>query len=226
MVSGINYKGVRTARSGPMGSGIVASGQDIAFGAFVTRSADGYIKAQVTNVPLNYLGVANDDARKHSVDGFYAAGEKVPIIVSGSAYVWLLGGDTVDTADFVRFPATLGAGTEGLGIVASESTPATKTAYTIGRVIDAADKGSADYDQTVSSISGSTVTFGSSSVKDYLDLAVGDYVVIDSNEAAEVNRIAVPDTSTVACTMVKTPLASHANAIKMYKLVQIEVEIA
>lgn len=224
-MSGINFKDVRTSRSGTMSSGIVAAGEYIAYGAFVTRSADGYVKAQVTNVPYNYIGVANGDARKHTIDGFYSPKDKVPIVISGSANVWLLGGDTVDTANFVRFPATLGAGTEGLGIVASESSAAVRTAYSIGRVIDAADKGDADYDQTVSSISGSELTIDSSANLLLLDLVEGDYIVIDSNEGAEVNRILDPASASTKCTTVRTPLATHANAIKIYKLVQIEVEM-
>jgi hypothetical protein len=220
----MNFKGVRTANSGPNGYGIAAT--EIPYGAFVTRSADGTIKAQVTNVPYNYLGVAVDDARKQiPYEGFYAAGKKVPYVKTGTARGWLLGGQTIDSGDFVRFPTTLGAGTEPLGVLFPESTAYVRTAYSVGRVVDVADSGNTDFDQTVSSISNDTLTIDSSANLTLLDLDEGDFIVIDSNEAAEVNMIVDPAASSTTCTCVKTPLASHANSIKIYKLTQIEVEL-
>lgn len=224
-MAGINFRGVRTASSGAMKPGLVASGQYVPFGGFVARSADGTIKAQVTNVPYTYLGVANDDVRKHEIDGFYSPGEKLSYIIGGTANVWLLGGDTVDSGDFIRFPATLGLGTESLGIVASEGTATTRTAYTIGRVVNDADQGDAAFDQPISSISGSTVTFGSAATLTNLDLSEGDYVIIDSDQGAEINRIIDPAASTTTCTLLRTPLATHVDNKTMYKLVQIEVAL-
>jgi len=220
----ITFKGVKTSYSGMQKRGLTAS--EVPFGAFVTRSADGTVKAQVTNVPYEYLGVAvESEVEQRPYDGFFAAGKNVSYVATGVVNAWLLGGDTVDSGDFVRFPATLGAGTESLGVVSVESTPTTRTAYSVGRVTQTSDAGSADYDQTIASISGSTVTFGLAATLTALGLVRGDYVVIDSNEAAEVNRIVDPAASTVTCTCVKPPLATHANAIKMYKLVPIEIEL-
>ena len=220
----MTFKGVKTPGSGIIKTGVAAS--EIPFGAFVTRSADGTIKAQVTNTPYNYLGVAVDDQRQQMpYDGFYAAGKKVPYIATGTANVWLLGGQTIDAGDFVRFPTTLGAGTESLGVVIPEATATTRTAYSVGRVLETYDAGDADYDQPVTSFAGSVVTFNAAATIAKLDLVEGDYVVIDSDEAAEVNRVVDPLTSAKTITMEKDLLASHAKNITMYKLVQIEVEL-
>lgn len=220
----MTFKGVKTPGSGIIKTGVAAS--EIPFGAFVTRSADGTIKAQVSNVPYNYLGVAVDDQRQQMpYDGFYAAGKKVPYIATGTANVWLLGGQTIDAGDFVRFPTTLGAGTESLGIVYPETTPTTRTAYSVGRVLEMADAGDTDYDQKITSFVGSVVTFDEAATIAKMDLVEGDYVVIDSDEAAEVNRVVDPLTSATTITMEKDLLASHATNITMYKLVQIEVEL-
>jgi hypothetical protein len=71
----MTFKGVKTPGSGIIKTGVAAS--EIPFGAFVTRSADGTIKAQVTNVPYTYLGVAVDDQRQQMpYDGFYAAARR------------------------------------------------------------------------------------------------------------------------------------------------------
>ena len=224
-MAGLNFKGVRTAASGYMKSGIVASGQYVLFGAFVARSADGTVKSQVTNEPYDYLGVANDDVRSHQIDGFYSANEKVPYIINGTANVWLLGGQTIDSGDFIRFPTTLGAGTESLGVVMTEGTPTTRTTKSIGRVVDAADSGSADYDQLIASISGDTVTMANAPALTALDLSEGDVVVLDSDEAAEVTRVVDPAASTTAFTVNKTPLATHVNNKTAYKCTQIEVDL-
>jgi len=83
--------------------------------------------------------------------------------------------------------------------------------------------GSADYEQTVSSISGATLTIDSAAHLTALALSEGDAVVIASGEAAEFNVIVDPAASTTTCTVEKTPLASHSTSIKIYKLVQIPV---
>lgn len=220
----MTFKGVKTPGSGIIKTGVAAS--EIPFGAFVTRSADGTIKAQISGTPYNYLGVAMDDQRQQMpYDGFYAAGKKVPYIATGTANVWLLGGQTINASDFVRFPEKLGAGTESLGVVIPESTATARTAYSVGRVLETYDAGDTDYDQTVTSFVGSVVTFNAAATIAKLDLVEGDYVVIDSNEAAEVNRVVDPLTSDRTITMEKDLLASHATNITMYKLVQIEVEL-
>jgi len=220
----MTFKGVKTPGSGIIKTGVAAS--EIPFGAFVTRSADGTIKAQVSNKPYTYLGVAVDDQRQQMpYDGFYAAGKKVQYIATGTANVWLLGGQTINAGDFVRFPEKLGAGTESLGVVIPEATPATRTASSVGRVLETYDAGDANYDQTVTSFVGSVVTFNAAATIAKLDLVEGDYVVIASDEAAEVNRVVDPLTSDTTITMEKDLLASHVNSITMYKLVQIEVEL-
>lgn len=222
-------KGTLTAGHGIIRTGIAAS--EIPFGAFVSRAADGTIQAiPFPGTPTyDYLGVAvNDMKQQKPYDGFYAAGKIVPYVTTGTANAWLLGGQTIDTSNFVRLQfaaAALGAGTEPLGVVVPETTPATKTLYSVGRVVDMADSGDAAYDQTITSYTGDVVTFASATVKGYLDLVDGDYVVIDSNEHAEVNMVADADYSSTAVQMVKNPLAGHTTSPTMYKLTQVEIEL-
>ena len=222
-------KGTLTAGHGIIKTGVAAS--EIPFGAMVMRAADGTIQATLMpgTPTYAYSGIAiNDNRQQLPYDGFYAAGKKVSYVATGTANGLLVGGQTVDTDDFVRLQfaaAGLGAGTEPLGLLVPETTPTTKTLYSVGRVLDVADSGSADYDQTITSYSGDVVTFASATVKDYLDLRDGDYVCIDSNEHGEVNMVADADYSSTAVQMVKNPLAGHSTSPTMYKLTQIEVEL-
>ena len=221
-------KGVLTAGHGIIKTGTAAS--EIPFGAFVTRAADGTIKATVcAGTPTyDYLGVAvNDMKEQRPYDGFYAAGKKVPYVATGTANVMLLGGQTVDSGDFVRlqFASTaLGAGTENTGFVVPETSPAVRTAYSVGRVLDVADSGASAYKQNFTSISNDIVTFGSSTIKGYLDLHDGDYLVLDSDNHAEVNMVADVNYSSTAIELVKTPLA-HSGNLYAYTLTQVEIEL-
>lgn len=221
-------KGVLTAGHGIIKTGVAAS--EIPFGAVVHRKADGTIGATVCTgtSTYDYLGVAvNDGREQRPYDGFYAAGKIVPYVATGTANVWMLGGQTIDAGDFTRLQISgtaLGAGTESLGIVVPETTATTKTLYSMGRVLDMADSGSANYKQNFTSISNDIVTFGSSTIKDYLALRDGDYIVLDSDNHAEVNMVADSDYSSTAVQMVKTPLA-HSGNLYAYKLTQVEIEL-
>jgi len=221
-------KGVLTAGHGVIKTGIAAS--EIPFGAVVHRTADGTIKGTVQNSTptYDYLGVVvNDNREQRPYDGFYAAGKIVPYVATGTANMWMLGGQVIDTGDFVRLQVNssgLGQGTEGLGVVVPETTATTKTLYTIGRVLDRADSGSTDYKQAFSSISNDILTFGSAAVKDYLVLQDGDYLVLDSDENAEVNMVADADYSSTAVQLVKTPL-THTTNKYAYRMTQIEVAL-
>jgi len=215
-------KGVLTAGHGAIKTGVAAS--EIPFGALVTRAADGTIQATVTGTKYDYLGIAvNDNRQQRPYDGFYAAGKKVPYVATGTANGLLLGGQTVDAGNFVKIAGTLGAGTEPLGVLVPEGTATTRTVASVGRVVDVADSGSADYDQSIASYVGDVVTFADAATKNKLELVDGDYVVIDSNEYAEVNMVADADYSSTQVKMVKDLLAGHATAPTMYKLTPIEV---
>lgn len=200
-----------------------AAGARTPFGAICTRSADGIAKPIITGATVvDYIGVAPEDMVTKTVDGFYSQYDTLPLIPAGVVQAWLLGGETIDSGNYLKAPAALGAGSEFLGVLAPEASAKVKTAKSLARCVGA-DVGDANYDQTVDSISAKVLTFASAAVMAHLDLAEGDYVVIDSDEAAEVNRIDDPAVSTTTCSVQLDPAATHANAIKIYKLVQAEV---
>jgi hypothetical protein len=218
----MNFNGVKLGNSGMMGTGVVANNADVMFGAFVQASAtDGYIQMTTTGTNVHsYLGIANDDTVHHTYNGFYDAGDRVPIIMSGAAYAWLLGGQTVLPDDYLKFPTALGNGaTVGAGVISPETT-GVRTLDSVAKYIGRSVAGNADYDQTVSGISGCVCTCAN--LAD-LDLVEGDMILIASSEALEANTVTDPDTSATTFTVAKAPLASHATSIKVYKLVQIPV---
>jgi hypothetical protein len=221
-------KGTLTVGHGPIRTGIAAS--EIPFGAVVHRVADGTIGATIcAGTPTyDYLGVAVTDGKEQRPNsGFYAAGKIVPYVASGTANVWMLGGQTIDAGDFTRLQfasAALGAGTEAIGTVVPETTPAARTLYSMGRVLDMADSGSANYKQNFTAISNDLVTFGSSTIKDYLALVDGDYLVLDSDNHAEFNMVEDSDYSSTQIKLKKAPLA-HSGNLYAYKLTQVEIQL-
>ncbi len=102
-------------------------------------------------------------------------------------------------------------------------TAATKTLDSVAKYLGRADAGDANFDQTVSSISGDELTIDTAQHLTDLDLEEGDMVAIVSTQAGEINMVLDPASASTKCTMVKNPLASHAAAIKVYKLTQIPV---
>ena len=200
-----------------------AAGVRTPFGAICTRSADGIAKPIITGATVvDYVGIAPEDMVSKSVDGFYSQYDILPLIPAGIVHAWLLGGETIDGGNYLKAPGTLGASTEFLGVLIPEASVKVKTAKSLARCVGA-DVGDAEYDQTVSSISAKELTIDSEAHLTSLALAKGDYVVIDSDEAAEVNRIDDPAVAATKCSVQLDPLATHATAIKIYKLVQVEV---
>lgn len=221
----MNFNGVKVGGSGPMLTGIVATGQCVAYGSFVTISAtDGRIQMASTGTTVqSYLGVANDDIVMHDYDGFYDAGDKVPIITNGMANAWILGGQTVKPGDHLKFPGAIGSGTEYIGVLYPETT-LNRSLASVARYVGSTVGGDADFDQSCT-VSGKVLTIDSAQHLTDLELVEGDFVVLASSEGAEVNTIADPDTSTTTCTLNKTPLVTHTTSPKVYKLEQILVQL-
>jgi len=222
---GLHQKGIRTSRSGAMTTGIVAAGEYIAFGAMVSRNADGYVQATPTasSTVYDYLGLACDDVRKHLVDGFYGPGGEVPILVNGAGMGWLLGGQTIDTGNFVKNAGAIGAGTEGLGVLIPESTPKTRSLLTVGKYIGQADMGDGAYAAACTTYSGTTITFGSNAIKEAILFQSGDYIAIaQSGTISEVNRVVDAELGSTTMSVVKTATGAFTTPT-IYRLQPMEV---
>lgn len=214
--------------SGFKEGGFVAGGE-IPYGALVARSAEGKVKATPTgDTDLGFIGVALDDeVENRDNPGFYSADTPTPLKVSGPAKFWLMGGKTVQSGDYLKMAATIGAGTEPIGALGPEDTKDVKTVKTVARVIgdeETGDVGSADYDQTLES----DATGGEKEIElteakiSSMDLVVGDYVVLDDNNAGEINRVAKIDGEFVTLQNAMANSYTTAAAATLYKLVQVK----
>lgn len=209
-------------------TGRFAAAGKIAFGAIVQRSADGEVKACLANTAAR-IGIADWDNVEKDVDGFYSDGDAVPIITSGVARVWMLGGTASQSGDFVKIVTTgiVGNDAEYIGICTEEATATTNTANSIGRIIGE-DVGSADYDQLVESTAAAgqkdiTMTAAKMTA---LNLSPGDYILVsDLGVGSEVQVVdsVTSDTITVKENLVFTYTAAADTIV--YRLDQAEVEL-
>jgi len=207
-------------------SGRFAAGAKIPFGAVCERTASGEVQGTTTGTRYDYIGVAVDDVVEKDVDGFYSDGDAVPLITSGTCRVWMLGGVASQSGDFVIAAGTIGAGTEALGICTEEATATTRTAASMARIIGD-DVGSADYDQIIAAnvASGaSTITMDSTTMS-ALALSAGDYIVIDDDNGAEVNRVASVTTTVITLQETTSNAYTTAATGTVYRLVQADVEL-
>ena len=208
-------------------NGNQVAGGNIAYGASVQYSAAGEVVATVTGAnedQLSCAGIAVDDnVENEDNKGFYEDGDLVPLVVGGPARVWLLGGQTVVFGDFLQLSTSLGDDSANLGVFIEETTGTTRTVATRARVFGTS-AGSADYDQAITTAeSGSkTVTFGAGLVAT-LGVAVDDYVVIDDDDAAEINRVTAVGSTTI--TLQNAMTATYDATPICYLLKQIEVEL-
>lgn len=211
-------------------SGFAAGGR-IAYGMFVQRTAAETVKG-AAGAAYTYVGVAEDREIEGSVSGFYSQYEAVPIIPKGKVMAWLMGGLTLTTGDFVKLGGgAYGAGTENVGYVIPEGTKTTKTLLTVGKVVGnsttTGDVGSADYDQVLVSnaAAGDTVLTLDAGKMTSLALTAGDYIVIDSDAAQEVNRVQSVTSTTITLQNPCSAAYTTAAAGTVYKLVQVEIEL-
>lgn len=209
--------------------GSFISGGEVPYGALVARSAEGKVKGTPTGTTdLGYIGIALDDeVENRDNPGFYSEETPIPLKTAGTAKFWLIGGKTVQSGDFLKMAAALGASTENLGVLGPEASKDTRTVKSIARVTGdetTGDMGSADYDQTLNSdtASGEKVTTLTEAKIASMELVPGDYVVIDDNNAAEINRVVSTSGDDVTLQNAMKNAYTTAAAATMYKLVQVK----
>lgn len=200
-----------------------AAGGIIPFGAALQYgAADGEVVAAVTATTLSCIGIADMDAVEKDNDGFYADGNPIPIITGGPCNVWLTGGEAAVTGNYLKLQTQFGAGTENLGVfmVDGNSRTVLSQAKVIGKNV-----GSADYDQVITTAaSGSkTVTFGSAAIITSLGCAVGDYILLEDDDGAEINRVSAIGTTTI--TLQNAMVNTYDATPKAYTLKQVLVEL-
>jgi len=220
-------KPVKTGTSGPQKSFIAAS--QIPFGALVVRAGANTVKAATAADDECILGVAVDDQVQHSVDGFYAAGDVVPIIISGTARLWTRGVSvSLIAGDFVEV-ASVGGGSTTIphGIVEEAGSAAgeTYTVTTVAKLMEDLTIGAGGGKAVASNVSvGDTTVTLSGADMTALNLSVGDYILMDDNGGnAAVNRVKSKTATVITLVQPATVAMTAAGGSDLvYKMYQAE----
>lgn len=215
---------VETGSEGFINGEFVAA-EALMYGAFVRRSAADKAAYANSGDGLGYLGIVRENEVENKDNpGFYDLADLLPIKMTGGAKAWLMGGQTIQTGEFLKLAAFD-------GVLTPEATPETRTAASVARVAggaDTGDVGSADYDQVLSADADAgqkDVTLLAANLTK-LALSVGDYVIVGDDNAYEINRVASLTSTTV--TMQNALVATYdidTASATLYKLVQVKVEL-
>lgn len=208
-----------------------AAGAAIAYGMLVERTAAGTVKG-CAGAGLDYLGVACDrEVINNTNPGFYSKYDVVDVKDAGVCMCWLMGGQTSTTNAYLKLGGgAYGATTESVGYLIPEATPAARTLNTVAKNVGDAttgDVGHADFDQVLvgnAAAGDLTLTLDAAKIT-ALALVPGDYIVIDSDAAQEVNRVVSTTATTI--TLQNPCAASYTTAAAgtVYKLVQVKVRL-
>ncbi|KAB3541834.1 MAG: hypothetical protein C5617_009110 [ANME-2 cluster archaeon] len=212
--------------------GDMAAYSQIAFGAAVMRYAAGTVKSTRDLTDANILGIAADDMVEKTVDGFYSAYDAVPIITGGRARVWITPNHTtaedVVAGDYLEI-ADIG-GTNVLPVGAFQTMDAesgTKTAdvrqvETLARALEDVDL--LDIEPVASDVAvGATEITMSSANMTNLDLADGDYILMeDISGQCMINRVASTTSTVITLQLASTVALASGDSDPVHKLAQVE----
>ena len=213
--------------------GSMAAASTIAFGAAVAYKAAGTIQATIdTAVSDNLLGIADDDKVEKSEPGFYSAYDAVPLITAGRCRVWVtpnnVSAEDIIAGDYLEI-ADLG-GTNALPVGVFQEMGAEGSAT--GTVREALSNARALQDVGLTNIEpvGSAVVVGDTTITmdaakmTALDLAAGDYVLLEDHDGnCMINRVASVTATTFTVQIASTVAMNSTTNDDVHKLAQCEV---
>ena len=214
-------------------SGSHAAASQIAFGAVVISAAVGTIKSTLATVD-NVFGIAMNDEVEHTVDGFYAQYDQVPVVTRGPARAWVTSAnasaENILVGDFLECVVkNAGAYTRPTGVLAEmgaatgTGSGAVRELRSVARALDDATLFDVEPLSAELSAGSQTATLTTGNISN-LDLSIGDYLLIeDLSGSGEINRVTGTTATTIS--LLIPSVATYAIADVVHKLVQVEVEL-
>ena len=206
----------------------------IAFGAACAYAAAGTIQATIDiAVSQNLIGIAIDDMVERDEDGFYSQYDVVPLVTAGRCRVWvtpnhttaedIIAGDYLEIADLGGtnalpvgvFQEMDGEGGSGAGTV--------RQATSVARALEDCDlKNIVSIASTVA-VGDTTVTLTSGDMTT-LDLAAGDYILLEDDSGnCMINRVKSVTSTVITLQIASTVAMSDTTNDEVHKLGQVEV---
>jgi len=210
-----------------------AAASQIAFGAAVITAAAGTLKSTLEPVH-NVVGIAVNDEVEHTVDGFYAQYDQLPVITRGPCRAWVIANhasaEDILIGDFLEcvvgaastFTRPIGVLQE-MGAESGTGTGAVREIGSVARALDDATLFDAEPLSVELTAGSQTATLIAGNITN-LDLSIGDYVMFeDLNGSGEINRVTGTTATTIS--LLIPSVGTYAIADVVHKMVQVEVEM-
>jgi hypothetical protein len=215
--------------------GEMAAASQIAFGAAVIYAADKTVKSTLNTVH-NVIGIVQDAMIEQAIDGFYSQYDSVPIIPSGRCRLWVTSNEAtkedIEAGDYLEI-AILGGGSNTLPVgvlqqMGAESGSCTGAVREIGSVAKAlASMALTDVEPVGSAVSigDTTITMASGDMTK-LDLAAGDYILMeDDGGNCMINRVKSVTSTVITLQIPSTVAQSDTTNDDVHKLHQVEAKL-
>ena len=212
--------------------GGMAAYSQIAFGAAVMRYAAGTVKSTRDLTNANILGIADWDMVEKTVDGFYSKYDPVPIIPAGRTRMWITPNHTtaedIVAGDYMEIADVGGTNLLPVGALqAMDAETGTKTAdvrqtETLARALE--DVTLLDIEPVAGdlAVGGTEVTLSSANMTN-LDLADGDYILLeDITDQCMINRVASTTSTVITLQIASTVALATGDNDTVHKLAQVE----
>lgn len=211
--------------------GGMAAHSQVAFGAAVMRYSEKTVKSTRDLTDANILGIAAEDLVEKAIDGFYSKHDAVPIITGGRMRVWVTPNhatsENVVAGDYLEITDIGGTNTTPVGAFqAMDAETGTKTAdvrqtETLARAIEDVDL--IDIEPVASDVAvGETEVTLSSANMTNLDLADGDYILLeDISGQCMINRVASTTSTVITLQVASTVALASGDGDPVHKLEQV-----
>lgn len=209
--------------------GDMAAASQLPFGGAAVYAAAGTVKgAPCTATAYNILGIAIDDNVEKTVDGFYSQYDMVPLITAGRCRVWITPNNTTAAAitagDYLDLAVLGGTNTLPVGVFEESGTQGGQTRLTsaLARALEDATLIDCEVPDDVA-VGDTTVTLSAAEMTG-LDLAVGDYILLeDVSAGVQVNRVKSLTATVITLQFASNVALASASSDLVHKLTQCEV---
>lgn len=212
--------------------GEMAAASQIAFGAAVMYAAVGTIKSTLNTVH-NVLGIAQDEMVEQTIDGFYSQYDAVPVIPSGRCRMWVTSNEDakedIEAGDYLEI-AILGGGSNTLpvgvlqqmGADGGSCTGAVREIESVAKALESVTLTDVEPVGSAVSIGDTAITMAAGDMTK-LDLAAGDYILMEDHDGnCMVNRVKSVTSTVITLQIASTVAQASTTDDDVHKLHQVE----
>jgi hypothetical protein len=212
--------------------GELAAASQIAFGAAVIHAAAGTIKSTLNTVD-NVIGIAGDDNVEKTIDGFYSQYDMVPVVRGGRNRLWITSNEAakedIEAGDFLEVAILGGGGVaqpigafQQMGAEGGTCTGAVRELRSVAQALESMTMTDIEPVAVAVAVGDTTITMASGDMTN-LDLAAGDYILLEDHDGdAMINRVKSVTSTVITLQIASTVALADTTDDDIHKLHQVE----